>query len=187
MKKREFVLPAENCPICGEKGTFKVIGRVEDIPYFGETMETLVTCSSCNFKHSDVMHLGQNEPMRYEFQTSSEEDMKVRVVRSSTGTIKVPALGVTIRPSSGSQGYISNVEGILNRIEDAINSAMIGANPAKRRLARRKLKVLENIKQGRKRTKIILMDPLGLSAIFDERVKKRRLTKKELAKLETLV
>lgn len=186
MKKREFVLPIENCPICGAKGTFQIVGRIEDIPYFGETMETLVVCSRCDFKHSDVMHLEQREPMRHEFQISSVEDMKVRVVRSSTGTIKVPELGVTIRSSSGSQGYISNVEGVLNRIKDAINSAMVGANPAKRRVAERKLKALETIVQGRKRAKLIVMDSSGYSAIVDERAKKRKLTKKELAKIETL-
>ncbi|MFH1821062.1 MAG: ZPR1 zinc finger domain-containing protein [Methanobacteriota archaeon] len=186
MKKREFVLPVEVCPICGAKGTFKVIGRLDDIPYFGETMETLVNCSSCNFKHADVTHLGQREAVRHEFQISSEEDMKVRVVRSSTGTIKVPELGVTIRPGSGSQGYITNIEGVLNRIRDAIGSAKEGASPAKRRTAKRKLKMLEDVVQGRKRAKMIVMDPHGYSAIIDGRTKKRKLTRKEIKALEDL-
>lgn len=184
MKKREFVLPAETCPICGANGTFQFIGRIDDIPYFGETMESLVTCSSCNFKHSDVTHLGQREAVRYEFQASSEEDMKVRVVRSSTGTIKVPELGVTVRPCSGSQGYITNVEGVLNRIKDAISSATEGASPARRRVAERKLGNLDDIINGRKRARLIIMDPFGYSAIIDERSKKRKLTKREIEALE---
>lgn len=185
MKKREFVLPIEICPMCGAKGTFQLVGRVDDIPYFGETMETLVTCSSCKFKHSDVMHVGEREPMRHELRISSEEDMSARVVRSSTGTMKVPELGVTIRPSSGSQGYISNVEGVLNRIRDVISSAMASASPAKRRVAKRKLRALENIVQGRKRARLIVMDPFGHSAIVGERAKKRRLSKKEIAALKS--
>ncbi len=183
MKKREFVLPVEICPICGAKGTFLVTGRIDDIPYFGETMETLVACSSCNFKHSDVTHLGQREAIRHEFKISSEEDMSVRVVRSSTGTIEIPELGVTIRPSSGSEGYITNVEGVLNRIRDVIISAKGGASPSKRRAAERKLWALEEVIRGRKRAKIIIMDPFGHSAIIDERTKKRKLTKNEIEAL----
>lgn len=186
MKKREFVLPVEVCPICGAKNTFQVTGRIDDIPYFGETMETLVACSSCNFKHSDVTHLGEREPMRYEFTISSEEDMTVRVVRSSTGAVKIPELGVTIRPSSGSQGYITNVEGILNRVRDVLSSAAKFADPARRRVAERRLAKLGEIVQGRKQARLILMDPFGHSAVVDERSKKRKLTKREIAALEDL-
>jgi len=184
MKKGEFVLPVEFCPICGAKGTFQVYGRIDDIPYFGETMETLVTCTSCNFKHSEVTHLRQQEAMRYEFQITSEEDMKVRVVRSSTGLIKIPELGVTIRPSSGSQGYITNIEGVLNRIKDVISSVKEHAAPAKRRAAERKIRKLEEVIQGREKARIILMDPFGHSAIVDARSRKRKLTRREIEALE---
>jgi len=183
MKKREFILPVDVCPICGAKGTFQVTGRIDDIPYFGETMETLVTCSGCNFKHSDVAHLGEREPVRHEFRISSEKDITVRVVRSSTGTVKIPELGVVIKPSSGSQGYITNVEGILNRIRDVLSSAAKDSSPAKRLVAERKLAKIEDIIQGRTQARLILIDPLGHSAVIDERSKKRKATKKELEAL----
>jgi zinc finger protein len=186
MKKREFVLPAETCPICGASGTFQFIGRIDDIPYFGETMESLVSCSSCNFKHSDVTHLGQREAVRYEFRITSAEDMSVRVVRSSTGTIKMPELGVTVKPCAGSQGYITNVEGVLNRIKDVIGSAVESASPAKRRVAERKLKELGDIIDGRKNARLIIMDPFGHSAIIGERSKRRKLTKREIESLTAL-
>lgn len=184
--KREFLLPVEICPICGAKGTFQVFGRIDDIPYFGETMETLATCSSCNFKHSEVTHLGEREGMRYEFLISSEEDMKVRVIRSSTGTIKIPGLGVTISPGPGSQGYITNIEGVLNRIKDVLTSTIESVPPPKRKVAERKLKKIEEMIQGRAKAKIILMDPYGHSAIIDKRSKKRRLTRKEIMALTSL-
>jgi len=184
MTKREFVLPIEICPICGARGTFQVFGRIDDIPYFGETMETLVTCSHCNFKHSEVTHLGQHEAARYEFQISSDEDMMVRVVRSSTGMIKIPELGVTITPGAGSQGYITNVEGVLNRVKDVLSYVAETAPPAKRKAAQRRLRKIEEIIQGRARARIILMDPFGHSAIVDQRAKKRKLTKREIESLK---
>ncbi len=185
MKKREFVLPVDVCPICGAKGSSQITGRIDDIPYFGETMETLMSCSSCNFKHADVAHMGEREPVRYDFTISAEADMRVRVVRSSTGTVKIPELGVTIRPSSASQGYITNVEGVLNRIRDVMNSAAKCAPPDRRRVAERKLAKLEEIAAGRRKARLILLDPLGHSVIVDKRSKRRKLTKKEIAALET--
>ncbi|MEM2890328.1 MAG: ZPR1 zinc finger domain-containing protein [Candidatus Hadarchaeum sp.] len=186
MMKREFVLPVEFCPICGAKGSFQVFGRIDDIPYFGETMETLATCSRCHFKHSEVTHLGEHEGSRYEFLITSEEDMKVRVIRSSTGTIKIPGLGVTISPGPGSQGYITNVEGVLNRIKEVLTYAIESSPSPKRRVAERKLKKIEEMIQGRARAKIILMDPYGHSAIIDRRSKKRKLTKGEIKSLTSL-
>ncbi len=147
-------------------------------------METLVLCSGCMFKHSDVLHLRQREPSRHEYKISSSGDMNVRVVKSGTATIKIPELGVTIKPSSGSRGYISNVEGVLNRVKEAIVFAMSDASPARRRVAERKLKTLGAIMHGLKKTNLIVMDPFGHSAIIDKRAKRRKLTKKELAFLE---
>ncbi|HID60873.1 MAG TPA: ZPR1 zinc finger domain-containing protein [Hadesarchaea archaeon] len=184
MLKREFVLPGGCCPICGAKDAFQVKGKIDNIPYFGETMETLVSCSNCKFKHADVMHLEKQEPMRYEFYISSEKDLMVRVVKSSTGVIKIPELGVTVKPGSWSGGYISNIEGVIDRIEKAIEVAIEKANSIKRRRGETKLKKLEAIRGGKEKAKIIVMDPFGHSAIVDERVKKRELTKKELAGLK---
>jgi zinc finger protein len=184
MPKREFVLPIEYCPICGAKDTFKVNGRIDHIPYLGETMETLVTCSNCKFKHADVTHLEEHEPILHEFPITSEDDMMVRVVRSSTGTIKVPELGVMVKPCSASEGYITNIEGVLDRIEKAIRLAIVQANPTGRRRGEAKLKKLEGIRRGKIKAKLIVMDPFGHSTIADKRTKRRRLTKKELAKLK---
>lgn len=184
MLKREFVLPNERCPICGAENTFQMRGRIDNIPHFGETIESIVTCSNCKFKHADVMHLGEHEPMRHEFSISSEDDMMVRVVRSSTGTIKVPELGVTVKPGPASEGYISNIEGVLNRIEEAIKLATSEGDSDERRRGETKLKKLENIYHGEGKARLILMDPFGHSAIADKRAKKRKLTKKELDKLK---
>lgn len=181
--KREFVLPVESCPVCGAQGTCEFRGVIQNIPHFGETMETLVSCSKCRFKHADVTHLGEKEPVKYEFTITSEDDMMVRVVRSSTGTIMLPELGVTVRPGPSSEGYVSNVEGVLNRIEDAVRISMKKVDPLRQRNARIKLKKLEAIKQGKAPAKLIIMDPCGHSVILGKRAKKRKLTKEEMAGL----
>lgn len=183
MPKREFLLPIERCPICGTRGTFRVKGRIDHIPYFGEMMQTSASCTSCKFRHADVMCLGERPPLRYEFQVTSEEDLKVRVVKSSTGTIKLPELGVTVEPGPASQGYVSNVEGVLGRVKEAIELAIEGVDAVRRRRGKARIKKLDEVCAGKRRARLILMDPFGHSAIVDERARKRKLTKRELASL----
>jgi zinc finger protein len=183
MRKREFVLPVKRCPICGARDTFRVNGIIDEIPYLDELMMTSANCTSCKFRHADVMCLGERPPLRYEFQIASEEDLKVRVVKSSTGTMELPELGVTVQPGPASQGYVSNVEGVLDRVEEAIKLAIKKVDVTKRRRGQAKLKKLGEARAGKRRVKLIFMDPFGHSAIVDERAKKRRLTKRELASL----
>lgn len=175
MRRQEFTLPIERCPSCRAIGTFHVKGRIDDIPYFGEVMETLLSCDNCNFRHADVMCLGERKPMRYEFRIASESDLMVRVVKSSTGTIKVPELGVTIEPGPASEGYVSNIEGVLNRIEQAVKLALREANAAQQRSGNAVIEKLDAIRAGKLKARLIVMDPFGHSAIVDERAKKREL------------
>jgi len=184
MQQREFTLPIKCCPICGAAGTFHMKGRVDNIPYFGEIMSTSLNCSACKFKHADVMCLGEHEPTHQEFVISSEADMTVRVVRSSTGIVEIPELGVTIKPGPASEGYVSNVEGVLDRIQSTLKLAIKKAEPKKRERGKNLLKKIQAIRKGRLKVKLIITDPFGNSAIVDERVKKRALNQRELKSLK---
>ncbi len=185
MQEREFTLPVERCPICGATGTFQFMGRISEIPYFGEMLSTSVNCTACKFRHADVMCLGERKPARYEFTISSDKDMMVRVVKSSTGTVRIPQLGVKIDPGPASEGYVSNVEGVLERIETALTLAMREIEQKKRARGERLLKKLQAIRDGKLKARLIILDPSGNSAIVDERAKKRGLTRRELATLKT--
>lgn len=169
---REFRAPIEKCPFCGSTGTCTFFGKIHDIPYFGETIESLVYCTACGFRHADVMHTEEKEPARYEFEITSSEDMSVRVVRSSTGVIEIPSLGVTVHPGPASQGFISNIEGVLNRISEAILVAIQTAGEDEKRRGEEKLRMIEEIKEGKRTAVIAISDERGLSAIIHPRAKK---------------
>lgn len=185
MEKGEFELPLERCPLCNVEGSFYIRGRIDDIPYFGEVMETLMKCESCKFKHADVMCLGERKPMRYEFLITSEKDLTVRVVKSSTGTIKVPELGVKVEPGPASEGYVSNIEGVLDRIEEAVKLALEGTDDVRRRRGEAILKKIDAIRAGKLKARLVVMDPFGHSAIVDGRAKKRELKQREMKSLKT--
>jgi zinc finger protein len=123
--------------------------------------------------------------MRYEFKITSETDLMARVVRSSTGTLKVPELGVTVEPGPASEGYISNIEGVLDRIEQAVKLALKGTRGTKRRRGEALLRKIESVRKGKLKVRVIIMDPFGQSAILAGRVKKRELNRRELMGLKT--
>ena len=54
-----------DCPVCQSKGTVEFVSKTENIPYFGEIMESTIICSQCGYKHSDTICLEQKEPVRY--------------------------------------------------------------------------------------------------------------------------
>ncbi|HML05317.1 MAG TPA: ZPR1 zinc finger domain-containing protein [Methanobacterium sp.] len=174
-----------DCPVCESKGTVELISKTEEIPYFGEIMESTIICSQCGYKHSDTICLEQKEPVRYSI-TIKKDNLNARVVKSQTATVSIPELGLQVEPGTKCQGYVSNIEGILNRFEDAVKTALnfVEEDESKSNA----LKILEEIKKvknGEREVEIIIEDPFGHSIIIHEDANKRELTLEEIKNLET--
>jgi len=175
-----------NCPVCSAQMQF--CWEKQDIPHFGESMLISGVCE-CGFRHSDTILLTQKEPVRNTLAVETLEDLNARVIRSSSGTIRVPELGVDIEPGYASDSYVSNVEGVLNRIEEIVCFATSQARAAENQDAIRKgEEILENIARtlkGEFPLTIILEDPLGNSAIASEKAIVSPLTDEDIARLQT--
>ena len=111
------------CPSCNKK-SLRVNNTIISIPYFGEVLDFTILCSNCDYKKADIMPIEVKEPSRYSLNVESACDVNIRIVKSSTCTIKIPELGVTVEPGPISEGYISNVEGLLSRISKVIGMGM---------------------------------------------------------------
>ncbi len=167
-------LKGEPCAFCGKK---KVTLHEEetDIPYFGKVFIFSMECEGCGYKKSDVEPAEKKEPCRYTFEVSSEADLAVRVVKSGEATVKIPHI-MTIEPSAVSEGYVTNVEGLLQRVQQMIESAMAAEEEDEpKKKAKNMLKKLSNIMLGRDSLKIIIEDPSGHSAIISEKAQKSKL------------
>jgi zinc finger protein len=156
------------CPVCAKAG-LEITTNTHNIPYFEEVMETLVKCDSCGYRHVDVLVLGEKEPSRYTLKIESAEDMHARVVRSGRSTVEVVELGVKITPGPDAQGYISNVEGVLKRIEDIV--MMQGESKKKEEI----LQKIKDAKEGKFTLNLIITDPSGNSAIISDKAKKEEI------------
>lgn len=156
------------CPVC-EKAGLEITTNTHNIPYFEEVMESVFKCSNCGYRHVDVLVLGEKEPSRYTLKIDSARDMHARVVRSGKATVEIPEIGVKITPGPDSEGYITNVEGVLKRIEDVIRMQ------AKTEKSEEVLEKIEKAKDGKTTLHLKIRDPSGNSAIISKKAKKEEI------------
>ncbi|WP_297420609.1 ZPR1 zinc finger domain-containing protein [Thermococcus sp.] len=195
IEKRENELGSEdvkvvtlgNCPICGGKGTLKAIQYVHDIPYFGKVMESTIICEKCGYRNADVIPLEDRPPKLYTVRVENEKDLFTRVVRSKSGTIELDEIGVKVEPGPAAEGFITNVEGVLERVKEALLMARGFKEGEGDEEAVKKtdeiLGYIEEVRRGRKPLTIKIADPLGNSALIGEKVKSRFLTQEEVDSL----
>ncbi len=141
----------------------------------------------CGFRFTDTLILAQRDPVRYELRLECMEDLNSRVVRSTSGTIRIPELGIDVEPGSISESYITNVEGVLDRILNVVMTATSWSaeEPEKYSLGLDIQQALRDAMDGKKELTLIIEDPLGNSAIISEKAKCRQLTPEEAEHLKT--
>jgi len=180
--RREFEMKS-SCPICGAELIFR--WQPDEIPHFDEIMYISATCE-CGFRYADTLILSEREPVRYELTISSPEDLNARVVRSTSGTIRVPELGIDVEPGPASESFVTNAEGVLERIKSIVKMARKWTDDeVKLKRIDEILNIIEGAKSGDAELTVIIEDPFGNSAILSERATHRSLTKEEMSKLKT--
>jgi zinc finger protein len=170
------MVEGETCPFCHEK-TLTLTEATRDIPYFGVVHLFSMDCSSCKYHKADVERGDETEPVKFTLDIESEEDMKIRVVKASTATVKIPHVG-TIESSEHANGYVTNVEGILNRIKvqtEHLRDAEEDEEVKKK--AKNLLKKLTRIMWGQEKAQLIIEDKTGNSAIISPKAVKSKLKK----------
>jgi zinc finger protein len=112
--------------------------------------------------------------VRYEFFVNSEEDLAVRVIRSMSASLEIPELGVRIDPGPACQGFVSNVEGVLDRIDHIVRSALLWGNDEERKNAQELLAKTVAVRNAALPVTLIIKDPCGNSAIVSERAERTK-------------
>jgi zinc finger protein len=156
----------------------------DNIPFFGEVMNITSICD-CGFRYSDTLILAQRRPVHYEMKIKAVEDLDARVVRSTSGTIRIPELGIDIEPGAASESFISNIEGVIERVEDILHNVTLWGEEEKTKRAKELLSIFQNVRSGEYEISVIIEDPMGNSAIIADNATKRALTEEEAAGLKT--
>lgn len=156
------------CPGCNTDIDY--LYKTEIIPYFSDILIISAICPVCGYKFVDTQLLKHGEPARYTLACDSVDDLSVRVIRSMSASIEIPELGVRIDPGPQCQGFVSNVEGVLDRIEQVLKGALNWGTEVEKENAAALLADIMKVKAGTFPVTLILEDPCGNSGIDSERV-----------------
>lgn len=158
------------CPGCNTD--IEYLYKTENIPYFSDILIISAICPVCGYKFVDTQLLKHGEPARYTVAIGTVDDLSIRVIRSMSASIEIPELGVRIDPGPVSQGFVSNVEGVLDRIEQVVKGALRWGNDVERENAAALLADIGKVKAGTFPITLILEDPSGNSGIIDDKTVK---------------
>ncbi|HIH11141.1 TPA: ZPR1 zinc finger domain-containing protein [Candidatus Woesearchaeota archaeon] len=168
-------LKGQECAVCGEK---KLALQEEeiDIPFFGRVFILSMQCDGCGYHKTDVEPAEQKEPCKYTLDITTEADMNIKVVKSGEATLKIPHI-ITIEPGPASEGYVTNVEGVLERVKKMIESQIDAEDEDDtiRKKAKNMIKKLNNVILGREPLKLIIEDKSGHSVIVSDKAQKSKL------------
>ena len=147
------------------KPTLTLREEAVEVPYFGLTHIFSMKCSSCGYFVSDLEAEEQKDAVKQTFEVSSEKDLNARVVKSSQATVKIPRM-VSMESGPESEGFITNVEGLLNRFKAVLEDLREDDDKAVAKKAKNHLKKLNKVLVGHETLTIKLEDSTGNSAII---------------------
>jgi zinc finger protein len=172
----ETIVPGP-CPSCNTE--IEYCYRTENIPYFSDILIISAICPQCGYKFVDTQMLKHGAPTRSTVAITTADDMSIRIIRSMSASIEILELGVHISPGPQCQGFVSNVEGVLDRIEQVVMGALQGGTDEEKENAKKLLADLARIKCGTFPVTLILEDPSGNSAIVSDKAEKCGYTPEE--------
>ncbi len=137
----------------------------KDLPHFGRAVIMTSKCSSCGYTHTDVLELEDRGKKVLELNVDSPEKLNYVVVRSSSSSLRIPELDLELHPGPFSNGFITTVEGVLDRFEDAAKK-WTPSTDEERALKEKALEEIAAAKDGRISFTLVLEDPRGVSGII---------------------
>lgn len=175
------------CPSCNV-AHLRVRSILYSIPYFNELAMFSMECPSCNFTHNDVFSAEQRKPARFTLHVDDIALLRSRVVRSGSGTLRLPEFGIDVEPGPAAESFITNVEGVLQRVMSVVETAIGFAD--KQEEKSRGAEILADMNraiEGEFQFTLIIEDPAGVSGIIPDdmsKVKIENLSIEEASKLK---
>ncbi len=171
------------CPVCGRD--LRIVVTTYDVPFLNRILLTSISCE-CGFRHADSVVLDIKEPTRFKIRIN-RNNLYTKVVRSTSGTIRIPEIGAAIEPGPASQAFITNLEGVLSRIENIVRAAMRWNADDEEKVERCRwiLERIRNTIEGDEELTLILEDPYGNSMILSDEAFREVMNTEYASKLKT--
>ncbi len=160
--------PTIRCPMC-DGSDLKVTSMLYSVPFFNELAFFIMECPKCHFRHNDIFSTEMRRPSRWTLVVDEPSKLHIRVIRSSSGTIRIPEFGIDIEPGPSAEGYISNVEGVLHRIKPVLKMATdFAETEAQKDHGEHLMEELDKAIEGIRTFTLIIEDPAGVSGIVPD-------------------
>ena len=176
------------CHHCNSENGMIMLSMSTEIPYFGEHTQISLVCDSCGWRHTDFIPAEGQKPGAWSLVLDSRDKMSCRIVRSSSCTIRLVELDLEVTPGTASSGFISNIEGVVKRFEDAIGTLLrhsqAEGDVESANSAMELIEHLTNVKLGELTVEMVLFDPKGRSQIIHDEAVPRDLTDEEIGALQ---
>lgn len=109
-----------DCPLC-RKGQLILKKHIHKLPDGDKYLIMKFECNECNFTKNDLIPVETTfKPAKFILNINEKEDLKSKIFRSISGVLEIPELEMVIEPSSAADFYITNIEGVLLRMKDAL-------------------------------------------------------------------
>lgn len=157
------------CPVCGAQGTFIIRRTNYNLPGEGETILFSGKCLRCGFRITWILPAEEGVALRHELEVAAPSDVNTLVYVGENTDILIPELGLEFSSSELEPGFITTVEGILERFKEKVDflCGEEGCEDLKR--------MIEEAAEGKRRFTLILIDRYGRSRILSDKAKVERL------------
>ncbi len=145
-------------------------------------------CPSCHFHHNDVFSAEKRKPTRFILHVDNPALLRARVVRSGSGTFRLPEFGIDVEPGPSAESFITNVEGVLQRTMSVVETAISFAEEPEEKTKGAEILFQMNLAiKGDLPFTLVIEDPAGVSGIIPDdmsKVKIEELSLEEASKLK---
>ena len=187
-EESELEFEAVTYPVCESENT-KITQKIMDIPHFPQLWFINLTCLDCKYKHNDFLNLDVKDPVRHIYHALNKEDYTTKIIRAANGTISFPQIGAMIEPGPSADGFINNIEGILQDIKEKAKFLLnISTSEEEKIKISKYIDSLDEYINNNLPIDIVIEDPFGNSSIIPNNpanLETTKLTPEETEKLKT--
>ncbi len=109
-----------DCPLC-RKGQLILKKHIHELSDGDKYLIIKFECNKCNFVKNDLIPVETPiKPAKFILNVNEKEDLTSKIFRSFSGVLEIPELEMEIEPGPAADFYITNIEGVLLRMKDAL-------------------------------------------------------------------
>ena len=161
MSGRYYTEILSDCPLCGARRRFVIRQTVYNMPLEGPTVIASAKCLECGYRVHWITPYEEGRERTLEYRVTGPRDLNAILVVAENTDVLIPELGLEILSSDIDQGFVTTVEGLLERFIGKAKSACQGERECLKRVGE-----LEEAKRGERSFTVKLRDRHGRSKII---------------------